>query len=75
FADGRVSDGAEIARRLYPQFERDPGEAARHSRNGRRLLALPELRDDVALCFARDRYGLVAEMSADGALRPALTPA
>jgi 2-phosphosulfolactate phosphatase len=70
-AGTRISDGAEVARRTYLSFERDPSEAASRSRNGRRLLAIPELRDDVALCFARNRFALVPETGADGALRPA----
>jgi len=71
FSGKRISDGAEIARRLYPPFERDLAAAARHSRNGRRLLAIPALLDDVALCFERDSLNLVAQMCADGALRRA----
>ena len=33
-----------------------------HSRNARRLLANPELRDDVAFCWRRDAVAMVGEM-------------
>ena len=40
-----------------------------NSQNGQRLLANPELRDDVAFCAQRDIFYLVAAMQADGSLR------
>ncbi len=39
------------------------------SENGQRLLANPDLRDDVAFCAQRDIFNLVAAMQADGSLR------
>jgi hypothetical protein len=33
------------------------------------LLALPELRDDVTVCFARDSANVLAEMTPDGVVR------
>jgi 2-phosphosulfolactate phosphatase len=39
------------------------------SENGARLLAIPELRDDVAFCLQRDIFPLVAKMENDGAIR------
>jgi 2-phosphosulfolactate phosphatase len=39
------------------------------SENGARLLAIPELHDDVAFCLQRDIFPLVAKMEADGAIR------
>jgi 2-phosphosulfolactate phosphatase len=39
------------------------------SENGRRLLAIPELRDDVAFCAQRDVFNLVARMDAHGRLQ------
>lgn len=68
-ADARLSDGAQIALHVFRAYERDPAAAAHHSRNGRRLLALPDLRDDVELCFRRDVFDRVAEMQADGDVR------
>ena len=40
-----------------------------NSQNGQRLLANPELRDDVAFCAQRDIFNLVAAMQANGSLR------
>ena len=39
------------------------------STNARRLLAIPELRDDLAFCLQRDVFPLIARMEADGAIR------
>jgi phosphosulfolactate phosphohydrolase-like enzyme len=39
------------------------------ARNGRRLLANPELRDDVAFCLRRDTLSLVAEMTQEGVVQ------
>jgi len=39
------------------------------TQNARRLLALPELRADVAFCAQRDLYKIVAVMHTDGSLR------
>lgn len=39
------------------------------SENGSRLLAIPELREDVAFCAQRDVFNLVARMDANGQLR------
>ena len=39
------------------------------SENARRLLAIPELRDDVPFCLQRDIFPLVARLEADGAIR------
>lgn len=41
------------------------------AKNGRRLLAIPELRDDVSFCAQTDIFPLVATMSADGSLHHA----
>lgn len=39
------------------------------SENAQRLLANPELRDDVAFCLQRDIFPFVAQMGTDGAIR------
>ena len=39
------------------------------AKNGKRLLALPDLREDVVFCAQRDVFPLVAAMSPDGSLR------
>ncbi len=43
--------------------------AISNSENGRRLLGITELRDDVAFCARRDVFKLVARLDADGKLR------
>jgi 2-phosphosulfolactate phosphatase len=69
FGGGHVSDSAEIARRIYPLMQYDLLGAMKHSRNGRRLLANPELRSDVWFSVQRETVAFVAEMCADGAVR------
>jgi 2-phosphosulfolactate phosphatase len=63
------SDSAEIARRMWVQAKSDLAAAVRNSENARRLLAIPELRDDVAFCLQRDIFPLIAGMEAHGAIR------
>jgi 2-phosphosulfolactate phosphatase len=62
-----LSDAAEIARRAYTQAKSDLAAAVCRSENARRLLAIPELRDDVPFCLQCDRYSLVVKRAADGA--------
>ena len=64
-----LSDSAEIARQTFLRSKADLSAAIAGSKNGRRLLAIPELRADVAFCSQRDIFNLVAEMKADGAIR------
>jgi 2-phosphosulfolactate phosphatase len=66
---GKFSNSAEIARRDYALAKCDLSAAVCNSENGRRLLAIPELRDDVAFCLQRDICPLIAKMEADGAIR------
>jgi len=47
----------------------DLAAALGSTENGRRLLARPELRDDVAFCAQLNVFNLVARLHADGALR------
>ncbi len=63
------SDSAEIARRAWAHAKSNLAAAVSNSTNGRRLLAIPELRDDVAFCLQRDVFPLIARMEADGAIR------
>jgi 2-phosphosulfolactate phosphatase len=69
FAGGRIGDAALMARELYLQFGEDLAGAMRFSANGRRLLAMPELREDVNYCLQRDVSNLVAVMGKDGIIR------
>ena len=69
YAGGHVSDSAEIARRIYPLLQFNLIEAMKHSRNGRRLLSNPELRDDVYLCVQRETVAFVATLLPGGTVR------
>ena len=65
----QLSGSAEIARRAWDQAKSDLAAAVRNAENARRLLAIPELCDDVAFCLQRDIFPIVARMEADGAIR------
>jgi 2-phosphosulfolactate phosphatase len=66
YAVGEVSDAALLARQVFQTAAADLPAAAAQSRNGRRLLAVPELREDVPFCLRRDHCKLVATLGADG---------
>ncbi len=66
-----LTDSAEIARQTFLRLKTDLGAAIASSRNGRRLLAIPDLRADVAFCSQRDVFPLTALMDKYGALKPA----
>ncbi len=61
-----AADGALAARQLYLTERADLLGAISKSRNGRRLLSRPELRDDVAFCARREIYEIVALQRSDG---------
>jgi len=63
------SDAARMARELYLQAKPDLAAAASSSRNGRRLLARPELAEDVAFCLRVDATPCVACLGDDGKVR------
>jgi len=60
---------ADTTRQTFAHLKTDLAKAIGSSQNGQRLLANPELRDDVAFCAQRDLFNLVAVMQADGSLR------
>ena len=62
FADGHIADSAQIARNAFLSAQADLLNAMQFARNGRRLLDIPELREDVAFCLRPDVYPLVATM-------------
>ena len=64
-----LDDSAQIAWDLYQRHRDRLPEAARNARNGRRLLAQPELAGDVPICFEEDRNPRVVRLEADGTLR------
>jgi 2-phosphosulfolactate phosphatase len=65
FAGNAASDSARMARQIYLQHRDDLTGAMEDSRNGRRLLGNPDLRDDVAWCLRRDVFRLVAKLEND----------
>ncbi len=69
YTGAAVADSAHFARRLYRLEQNGLLGAVSQSRNGRRLLAHPDLRADVPFCLQRDLFGLVAELAKDGAVR------
>jgi 2-phosphosulfolactate phosphatase len=66
---GDYTDATEIALRTFHSAKTDLPAAIASSQNARRLLAIPDLRADVAFCSQRDIFKNVAAMNADGALR------
>jgi 2-phosphosulfolactate phosphatase len=70
YEGGHIADSAQMARAIYLGAKADLLAAVTaHSRNGRRLLAMPELREDVALCLQRGTVQFVAALGKDGAVR------
>jgi 2-phosphosulfolactate phosphatase len=65
----KISGNALVAKVAFPVRTEHFPNALCDSENGRRLLAIPELRDDVAFCSQRDIFPLIAKMEADGAIR------
>jgi len=57
-----ADDSAQLARQLHMTMGNDLQTAMSHARNGRRLLSLPDLADDVAECIAEDIYSFSAEL-------------
>ena len=66
---GAYSDATEIAARTFLSAKADLPAVMAGTQNARRLLAIPELRADVAFCAQRDRFKIVAGLQTDGALR------
>lgn len=66
--DGAAADSAQMAVRLFQMERKDLKAAFSQSRNGRRLLAIPELRDDVEFCARQDSLSIVVTMHKDGLL-------
>jgi 2-phosphosulfolactate phosphatase len=66
---GDYSDATEIAARTFLSAKADLPAVIASSQNARRLLAIPDLRADVAFCAQRDIFKTVAAMNANGAIR------
>lgn len=61
-----IADSAQIARMIYNTSQNDLMAAISHARNGRRLLAIPELRDDVEYCLRNGVYNLAPVVGQEG---------
>jgi 2-phosphosulfolactate phosphatase len=61
-----ISDSAQIALQTFIKAKPDLAATIRNTENARRLLAIPDLRDDVAFCLQIDFHPLAAIMGANG---------
>jgi 2-phosphosulfolactate phosphatase len=66
---GALSDSAQVALHAFRQVKSNLAGAIHNSKNAKRLLAIPELRDDVSFCLQCDVFPLVARMEANGMIR------
>jgi 2-phosphosulfolactate phosphatase len=64
-----LSDSVETALDAWRKAKSNLLEVVSEAENARRLLAIPELRDDVAFCLRQDVFNLVAVLGHDGAIR------
>jgi 2-phosphosulfolactate phosphatase len=65
-----LSNSAQIAFEKFAEAKSDlAGTIMREAENAKRLLGIPELRDDVAFCLQHDTHPLTAKMESDGAIR------
>ncbi len=64
-----LEDAALLARELYRAAAADLLMAVSATKNGRRLAAHPDLRDDIQFCLQRDIFNLVGVLGADGMVR------
>lgn len=67
--EGRVVDSAQVAEAVYLHEKADLAGAMQRANNGTRLLAMPDLRDDVAFCLRRNAVPALAQMGKDGVVR------
>lgn len=66
----RCSDSVHIARATYQAGRHDlVGAVGKFSRNGRRLLSLPDLAPDVPYCLSENTLSFAARLEADGGIR------
>lgn len=74
YRDGAVADSAKMSRRLFGLERNTLLAAVQQSRNGRRLMANPDLRDDVAYCAQMNSQPLVAKLGSDYLVRAIVNP-
>jgi 2-phosphosulfolactate phosphatase len=63
------SDFAQIALNAWARAKSNLAEIVSGSENAQRLLAIPELHEDVVFCLQRDIFQIVAKMETDGVVR------
>jgi len=66
-----LDDSAMVALRAFQSAGENLSAAVAESRNARRLLANPALRDDVEFCLRRNVFNFSATLGADGVVRKA----
>jgi 2-phosphosulfolactate phosphatase len=66
---GGISDSAKMARQLYADAKNNLLAVASQSRNGLRLSAIPDLREDVPFCLQRDLFNFVAVLNKEGIVK------
>ena len=69
-----IDDAARVVREVYRSHQDDVLGAAGSGRNGRRLLGIPELAEDVPLCLIPDRFDFAALRDTDGLVRAESVP-
>jgi 2-phosphosulfolactate phosphatase len=69
YQHGKVADSAMMAQRLFRLEKKNVLKALGDSRNGKRLLSRPELKEDVAFCARVNRFPLVVELDNRGNVR------
>ena len=62
FEKGNIADSTQMARQIYLSAAADLSKAILFSKNARRLLSMPDLRDDVSFCLQRNSVNFVAQM-------------
>jgi 2-phosphosulfolactate phosphatase len=67
-----ISDSAEAARNAWRKAKSNLLEVVSEAENARRLLAIPDLRDDVEFCLRQDVFNLAAVLGRDGAIRTSI---
>ena len=65
----RITDAAHIARQTFLSARGDPESVRRLARNGRRLLEMPALAEDVSVCLRRDSVPVNASLLSDGTIQ------
>jgi 2-phosphosulfolactate phosphatase len=69
YRDGAVADSAVVARQLFRLERKNLLKAIGGSRNGKRLLSMPELKEDVRFCSRMNAFPLVVEMDKQGRVK------